>query len=142
MTISMHKSGKTLFPWGGFEDEIGEGEGRGYNVNVSLPAGTYDEAFVGAFDGVVMPLVEWFDPGVVVLELGMDTLAGDPLTHLRMTNNVVVEVAERLCDLGVRCWWRGAGGITWRTRCGRGRWRGGRLRGRMTSMISGWGWGE
>ena len=110
MTISMHESGKTLFPWGGFEDEIGEGEGRGYNVNVSLPAGTYDEAFVGAFDGVVMPLVEWFDPGVVVLELGMDTLAGDPLTHLRMTNNVVVEVAERLMRFGRPMLVAGGGG--------------------------------
>jgi len=28
MTISMHETGRTLFPWGGFENEIGEGPGR------------------------------------------------------------------------------------------------------------------
>ena len=62
MTISMHESGKTLFPWGGFENEIGEGAGSGYNVNVPLPAETYDEAFLWAFDRVVVPLVEAYFP--------------------------------------------------------------------------------
>lgn len=101
LTISMHESGRTLYPWGGFEDELGEGAGRGYNVNIPLPAGTYDEAFLLAFDRAVVPLLEAFAPDVLVLELGMDILAGDPLTHLRMTNNVVVEVVERL--LRQRC---------------------------------------
>ena len=98
LTISLHESGKTLFPWRGFEHEIGEGPGRGYNVNVPLPAGTYDEAFRLAFGRVAVPLLGAFRPDVVVLELGLDTLAGDPLTHLRMTNNVVVEVMQRLME--------------------------------------------
>lgn len=96
LTISLHESGKTLFPWGGFEDELGEGPGLGYNVNVSLPALCYDQAFLAAFDRVVLPLLGVYRPDVLVLELGLDTLAGDPLTHLRMTNNCMVEVLERL----------------------------------------------
>lgn len=128
-TISLHESGKMLFPWGGFETEIGEGPGVGFNANVCLPAGTFDDAFVAAFDDVVMPLLNAFGPDVIVLELGMDTLAGDPLTHLRMTNNIVVEVLERLlarrCPLlvlggggyhvnnTVRAW-----ALAWRTCCG------------------------
>ncbi|HMP83804.1 MAG TPA: acetoin utilization protein AcuC [Verrucomicrobiota bacterium] len=95
-TISMHESGKTLFPWGGFENETGDGDGFGYNVNIPLPAETYDDAFVKAFDHLVVPLADNFCPDAVVLELGMDILAGDPLTHLRMTNNVVVEIVERV----------------------------------------------
>ena len=110
MTISMHESGKTLFPWGGFEDEIGEGAGEGYNVNLSLPAETYDDAFLMAFDRVVVPLTGAFKPDVLVLELGMDILAGDPLTHLRMTNNVVVEVVERLMRLNCPILVAGGGG--------------------------------
>ena len=96
MTISLHETGRTLFPWGGFENEIGEGLGLGFNVNVPLPPQTYDEAFLTAFDRVVLPLMEAYAPDVIVLELGMDTLAGDPLTHLRMTNNIVVEILEPL----------------------------------------------
>jgi acetoin utilization protein AcuC len=110
LTISLHESGKTLFPWGGFEDEIGEGPGLGYNVNVSLPADTYDEAFLSAFDRVVVPLLGAYQPDVIVLELGMDMLAGDPLTHLHMTNNVVVDVLNALLKCGCPLLVAGGGG--------------------------------
>ena len=129
MTISLHESGKTLFPWGGFENEIGEGAGLGFNVNVPLPAETYDEAFLTAFDSVALPLANAFAPDVLVLELGLDILAGDPLTHLRMTNNVVVEIAERVLKLNCPILVAGGGGyhventvrgwaLAWRTFCG------------------------
>jgi acetoin utilization protein AcuC len=95
-TISLHESGKTLFPWGGFENEIGEGAGRGFNVNIPLPAGTYDEAYWFAFRQVVGPLLMAYAPDVIVLELGLDALAGDPLTHLRLTNNTFADVLRRL----------------------------------------------
>jgi acetoin utilization protein AcuC len=98
MTISLHESGHTLFPGTGFEDEIGAGEGRGYSANVPLPAGTYDEIFLKAFHEVAAPLLGAYDPGVVVLELGLDALAGDPLTHLRLTNNAHVAVLRWLLD--------------------------------------------
>jgi len=110
LTISLHESGKTLFPWRGFEHEIGEGAGLGYNVNVPLPAGTYDEAFGLAFDRAVLPLARAFDPEMMVLELGMDALAGDPLTHLSLTNNVMVEVLERLIEFGRPLLVAGGGG--------------------------------
>jgi len=120
LTISVHESGKTLYPWGGFENEAGEGPGVGYNVNVPLPAGTFDKAFLGAFGRVVVPLLGAYQPDVIVLELGMDILAGDPLTHLHMTNNVVVDVLDQLLKCGcyhventVRGW-----ALAWRTGCG------------------------
>ena len=100
LTISLHESGQTLFPWGGFESEIGEGAGAGFNANVSLPANTYDSAFLAALDRVAIPLVEAYAPDVIVVELGLDTLAGDPLTHLRLTNHVVPELADRLLRFG------------------------------------------
>jgi len=110
MTISLHESGKTLFPWGGFEDEIGAGDGLGFNVNVPLPSETYDEMYFFAFRKVALPLIEAYRPDVLVLELGMDALAGDPLTHLRLTNNVFADLLNRLRRLPVPVLVTGGGG--------------------------------
>lgn len=109
-TLSLHESGTTLFPWGGFENELGESEGHGFNVNVPLPAGTYDAAFLRAFRQVVPPLVGAFRPDVMVVEMGMDTLAGDPLTHLSLTNNAVVAAIEELLELRLPILVTGGGG--------------------------------
>jgi acetoin utilization protein AcuC len=95
-TVSFHESGKTLFPWGGFENEIGEGEGRGYNVNVPLPAGADDDIFAFAFGQIVPPLLDAYKPDVIVLEIGMDILSLDPLTHLSMTNNAIADTLPLL----------------------------------------------
>ncbi len=100
MTMSFHESGETLFPGTGFEDDMGAGEGRGYSVNVPLPPGTYDGAYVGAFEAVAMPLARAFDPHVIVLEIGMDGLWGDPLAHLSLTNNAYADVIGQVAGLG------------------------------------------
>jgi len=110
LTISLHESGKTLFPWSGFEDEIGEGAGRGFNVNIPLPAGTYDAAYLRAFRQVAVPLIEAYRPDVLVIELGMDALAGDPLTHLRLTNNTHADILDRLLRFNLPMLVVGGGG--------------------------------
>jgi len=96
MVISLHESGKTLFPWTGFENEIGEGPGLGFNVNVPLPIGIFDEAYMTGFNKIVLPLIKSYKPDVIVLELGMDALAGDVLVHLGLTNNTYVEIINEL----------------------------------------------
>jgi len=99
MTISLHESGRTLFPGTGFEDEIGTGEGRGYTVNVPLPVGTYDAAYERAFSEAVLPLIKAYDPDMMILEIGTDALAGDPLAHLHLTNNVHADITQAIADL-------------------------------------------
>jgi acetoin utilization protein AcuC len=110
MTVSFHESGKTLWPGTGFPDEIGEGEGEGYSVNVPLPAGTYDEAFKRAFGEIAPPMIAAFDPDVIVMETGMDCLAGDPLTHMALTNNAYAEAVRTVRDTGKPLLVTGGGG--------------------------------
>ena len=110
MTVSLHEDGKTLFPGTGFENEIGEGDGRGYSVNIPLPVGTYDGAYIRAFEEAALPVIKAFNPDVMMVEIGMDTLAGDPLAHLHLTNNVVVEILERVLALGKPIVATGGGG--------------------------------
>jgi acetoin utilization protein AcuC len=110
MTVSLHENPKTLFPGTGFEDEIGEGKGAGYCVNLPLPVGTYDAAYLHAFESIVIPLIGAYDPDVIVLELGADALAGDPLAHLHLTNNVFVEILNHVLRFGKPICATGGGG--------------------------------
>lgn len=110
MTISLHQDGRTLFPGTGFADEIGSGNGKGYAVNLPLPMGTYDELYMKAFGQVVIPLIRAYNPDVIVLEAGADTLAGDPLAGLSLTNNVFVDVINNLLAFGKPILATGGGG--------------------------------
>lgn len=85
LTISLHETGRTLFPGTGFERETGEGAGKGYSVNVPLPPEAGDEIFVRAFTDVVPRRIEQFKPDVIVSQLGVDTFRNDPLAHLNVT---------------------------------------------------------
>ena len=110
MTISLHQNGRTLFPGTGWEDDIGVGDGAGYSVNVPLPVGTHDEAFARAIREVALPLIGAYGPDVIVLELGMDGLAGDPLANLELTNNAYADVIERALEFGRPVLATGGGG--------------------------------
>lgn len=109
-TISLHESGKTLFPGTGHENEQGIGKGKGHTINLPLPVGTYDEIYRYAFNQTVFPLLESLQPDVLILELGMDGLAQDPLAHLNLTNNVYAELLEELVSLNVPILATGGGG--------------------------------
>ena len=110
MTVSLHQNGRTLFPGTGFEQETGEGDGVGFCVNLPLPVGTYDAAYMDAFSQLVPPLIKAFSPDVFVFELGADTLAGDPLAHLQLTNNTYADVINCLLGFDVPILMTGGGG--------------------------------
>jgi len=110
MTISFHENPRVLFPGTGFANETGEGHGKGYCVNVPLPVGTYDQAYMRAFEAIAMPLIGAFKPDVFVLQLGADALAGDPLAHLSITNNVYVDVINHLLSFQKPILMAGGGG--------------------------------
>jgi acetoin utilization protein AcuC len=110
LTISLHESGNYLFPGTGFEGEIGEGEGRGYSVNVPMPPSSDDELFIHAFNEVVPPLIERFRPDIVVGQLGVDSFLTDPLAHLNYTTNGFCEVVRKMKGLAPRLIALGGGG--------------------------------
>jgi len=110
MVISLHETGKTLYPWSGWETETGKGEGKGFTINVPLEPGTDDEVYAFAFDAVVPPLVRSFAPDIIIAELGADTLISDPLTHLKLTNNGYQQTVRSIRELCPRVIGLGGGG--------------------------------
>ncbi len=100
LVISIHETGKTLYPWSGYETEIGEGAGRGFTANIPLEPGADDEVYDFVLNEAALPLLASFSPDLIVALLGADTLVSDPLTHLRLTNNSyqrVIREIKKIC---------------------------------------------
>ncbi len=85
LTISLHESGRTLFPGTGWARDIGGPGALGRSVNVALPAGTSDNQWLRAFHAIVPPLLEEFDPEFLVSQHGCDSHFEDPLAHLLLS---------------------------------------------------------
>ncbi|GAA1344034.1 acetoin utilization protein AcuC [Arthrobacter roseus] len=99
MTISLHESGLTLFPGTGFANEVGGPDAQGTAVNVALPAGTGDAAWLRAFHAVVPQLAGAFAPEVIVSQHGCDGHATDPLSNLQLSVDAQRQAALSIADL-------------------------------------------
>ena len=110
LTISVHESGRYLFPGTGFAGETGAGAGAGYAVNLPLYPYTDDEIYLEAFEAIVPPLVQAFAPDILLTQLGIDSYHTDPLTHLQVTSRGFCAAVERLGWLGYPWLATGGGG--------------------------------
>jgi acetoin utilization protein AcuC len=104
LTLSVHESGRYLYPGTGGPDEVGEGEGAGCALDVPLPPGAGPGCFALVLERVIAPALRAYRPDVVVLQAGGDAHQDDPLTHLEQTVRGfadvvggVVALADRLC---------------------------------------------
>ena len=105
LTISIHESGRTLFPGTGFPDETGGPDAPGSAVNVALPAGTGDDGWLRALHAVALPLVRAFAPTYLFSQHGCDSHALDPLANLlvsvdgqRAAHAALHRLAHDVCD--------------------------------------------
>jgi acetoin utilization protein AcuC len=110
MTISLHESGRYLFPGTGFVKELGSGPGEGTSINLPLFPYTEDEVYWYAFHAVVPPLIERFAPDVLVTQLGADTHYLDPLTHLQLTTAGYAALVQAFRDMDLPWLATGGGG--------------------------------
>jgi acetoin utilization protein AcuC len=85
LTVSIHESGRYLFPGTGFPEDTGGPGAAGSAVNLALPPGTGDGPWLRAFHAVVPPLLAEFAPQVLVTQHGCDSHALDPLAHLGLS---------------------------------------------------------
>ena len=99
LTVSMHESGRYLFPGTGEIGETGSNGGVGFSVNVPLEPFTDDESWVACFEAVVPEVVRAFGPDLILSQNGCDGHALDPLTHLSATTHLYEHVPRRVHDL-------------------------------------------
>ncbi len=113
MTVSLHETGRYLFPGTGDVLELGNGSGRGYSVNVPLEPFTEDDSYIEAIESLLSPLVTSFAPDVIITQHGCDTHAWDPLTHLSLTMRGIqaqIKAAHQLAHTYCNGRWVAVGG--------------------------------
>lgn len=92
--ISSHQF--PLYPGTGRFEEVGEGEGRGFTLNFPLRAGTGDAFFDGLYARCVVPVLQEFQPDLILVSAGYDAHRDDPLAGLELTSGCYRDVSARL----------------------------------------------
>lgn len=96
MTLSVHETGRVLFPGTGFPRDLGGPSADGTAINVALPPGTGDAAWLRAINATVNPLVRAFAPDVLITQQGCDSHYQDPLAHLAISVDAQRQAFEGL----------------------------------------------
>jgi len=97
----IHEDGRYLYPGTGAESETGKGRATGTKLNIPLPPGAGDDAFAEAWPRVMAHL-EHSVPEFVILQCGADSLEGDPITHLKFTENAHARAARELKEFAAQ----------------------------------------
>lgn len=104
-TLSIHETGRYLFPGTGNVNERGQGKGYGYSFNIPVDAFTEDESWLFAYQNALREVAAFFKPDIIFTQNGADAHYYDPLTHLsasmkiyREIPKLAHEIAHQYCD--------------------------------------------
>jgi acetoin utilization protein AcuC len=94
----LHEDGRFLYPGTGARSETGRGDAVGTKLNVPMPPGADDDAFLAAWEEVE-GFIDAAKPELILMQCGADSIAGDPITHLRYSPEAHAHAARRLAVL-------------------------------------------
>ncbi len=98
---SLHGDPRTEYPFYlGHADETGEGPGEGFNLNLPLPAGSSAGAWLDALESACSRIARYAADALVV-SLGLDTFAGDPISRFALRSEDFLRIGERVARLGI-----------------------------------------
>jgi acetoin utilization deacetylase AcuC-like enzyme len=107
--ISLHQDPRS-FPGAGFINEVGEGTGLGYNVNIPLPFQTSDQVYIRALNEIAAPIIRQYKPQFILVSAGLDGHYKDPVGNLSLSllayqeiYKLIVELALEMCDGKLVC---------------------------------------
>ncbi|AEH36413.1 histone deacetylase family protein [Halopiger xanaduensis] len=99
--VSIHEKG--LYPGTGAIDEIGEGDGHGTTMNIPMPAGTGDEAYLAAAEGPIATALEAHDIDLLLVSAGFDAHRHDPISRIRLSTEAYALLTDRLRTIADNC---------------------------------------
>ena len=99
--VSLHSDPRGMYPYyAGYADEVGGGTGTGRNLNLPLPPGTDDAAYLAALE-VGLARIADFGASTLVLSLGLDTYVFDPIGGFGLTTSGYAAMGHRVARLGL-----------------------------------------
>jgi len=112
MTVSFHQYGDDFFPGSGNIHSVGEGLGKFHSINVPMKPGMNDETYVPLFKNIMNKVIEHFQPNVVVVQCGADSLVNDKLGNFNLSTHGHGECVNHMLKYGVPTILLGGGGYT------------------------------
>ena len=95
LTISVHMEGG--FPPGlAAADMRGEGAGEGCNLNIPLLPGAGQDAYLAAFDKLVLPKLDAYKPDLIIVACGFDANGFDPLSRTLAHSGTFADLTDRI----------------------------------------------
>ncbi|MEI6795608.1 MAG: acetoin utilization protein AcuC [Methanomassiliicoccales archaeon] len=94
LKISLHRYSPGFFPCTGGVGEMGQGAGKGYSVNVPLPAYTPDDLYLHAYHKIVGAALESYRPEIIIHQFGIDGHYTDPMVRLGLSSKAFEHLAE------------------------------------------------
>jgi acetoin utilization deacetylase AcuC-like enzyme len=95
--ISLHQS--PFYPGTGLQTEIGEGEGRGFNLNCPMRAGSGEKEYLEAFNREIIPKLDGYMPELIIISAGFDAHKDDPLANINLTDDSFRIMTEMVSDI-------------------------------------------
>jgi acetoin utilization deacetylase AcuC-like enzyme len=83
----------------GWYTEDGAGDGKGYNINIPMPAGSGDRGYTHAWDSIVTPIALEYQPDLILLSAGYDAHQYDPLGQQQISTAGYYLLSSRLADI-------------------------------------------
>jgi acetoin utilization deacetylase AcuC-like enzyme len=97
---SMHRF--PFYPGTGATNEIGEGDGRGYTLNIPFEQGLGDGAYLRGVEDVIVRAIDDYAPQAILLSSGFDAHRRDPLGGMRVTEQAYGEITRRIVEAASR----------------------------------------
>ncbi len=100
LTVSIHADPSTYYPFFvGYAHETGSGAGEGHNLNIPLPRSTTDDAWIAAIE-TALDRIAAFNPGALMLSLGLDAHEKDPLQGMQVSFDGFRRAGKLIADAG------------------------------------------
>ena len=88
-----------FYPGTGGVDETGTGDGLGSNLNIPMRAYSYDNDYSNAIEHKLIPVIQKFNPDLIIISAGFDAHENDPLAQINLSTDCYGKMTQKLMEI-------------------------------------------